>query len=184
MRARLTDQKQRGISFIGLLFVAVVLACVGVVVAQVIPTVIEYQAITKAANKATEGTTVPEVRAIFDRAAGHRRHHSRSAARISTSRRTATRWWSSFAYDREIHLFGPAYLLLKYRGQSQVDVVTVTDGGLVALQARLQHQFADPRLLAAGADAPQLFGRPQRAAGVSRRFGAESGGVAPALRRA
>ena len=60
--------RQRGISFIGLLFVAVVLACVGVVVAQVIPTLIEYQAILKAANKAKEGTTVPEVRAIFDRA--------------------------------------------------------------------------------------------------------------------
>ena len=24
----------------------------------------------------------------------------------------------SYAYDREIHLFGPAYLLLKYRGRS------------------------------------------------------------------
>jgi len=33
---------QRGISFIGLLFVAAVLGCVGVVVAQVIPTLIEY----------------------------------------------------------------------------------------------------------------------------------------------
>ena len=59
---------QRGISFIGLLFVAVVLGCLGVVVAQVIPTLIEWQAIDKAANKAKEGTTVPEVRAIFDRA--------------------------------------------------------------------------------------------------------------------
>jgi hypothetical protein len=24
-----------------------------------------------------------------------------------------------FAYDREIHMFGPAYLLLKYAGQSK-----------------------------------------------------------------
>ena len=42
--------RQRGISFIGLLFVAIVLACVAVVVAQVIPTLIEYQAIGKAAS--------------------------------------------------------------------------------------------------------------------------------------
>jgi len=58
MRALRSKKNQRGISFIGLLFVAVVLACVGVVVAQVIPTVIEYQAISKAANRAKEGTTV------------------------------------------------------------------------------------------------------------------------------
>jgi hypothetical protein len=25
----------------------------------------------------------------------------------------------SFAYEREIHLFGPAYLTLKYEGQSR-----------------------------------------------------------------
>jgi len=60
MRAKQTRHKQRGISFIGLLFVAVVLACVGVVVAQVIPTLIEYQAITKAANKAKEGCPVSQ----------------------------------------------------------------------------------------------------------------------------
>jgi hypothetical protein len=87
--------RQRGISFIGLLFVAIVLACVGVVVAQVIPTLIEYQAIQKAAAKAAEGSTVPEVRSIGDKVV------------------------VSFAYDREIHLFGPAYLLLKYSGQGQ-----------------------------------------------------------------
>ena len=41
------------------------LGCAGVVLAQVIPTVIEYQAIGKAANKAAEGNTVPEVRALL-----------------------------------------------------------------------------------------------------------------------
>ena len=41
---------QRGISFIGLLFVVGVLACVGVLAAQAFPTVVEYQAILKAAQ--------------------------------------------------------------------------------------------------------------------------------------
>jgi len=118
MRARQTGQKQRGISFIGLLFVAIVLACVGVVVAQVIPTLIEYQAITKGAGKATAGSTVPEVRAIFDRAQAIDDFQSVSGKDLEV-KKDGDKVVVSFAYDREIHLFGPAYLLLKYRGQSR-----------------------------------------------------------------
>jgi sensor histidine kinase regulating citrate/malate metabolism len=118
MRAKQTRQKQRGISFIGLLFVAVVLACVGVVVAQVIPTLIEYQAITKAANKAKEGSTVPEVRAIFDRAQAIDDFKSVTGKDLDV-RKDGDKVVVSFAYDREIHLFGPAYLVLKYQGQSR-----------------------------------------------------------------
>ena len=118
MRARQTRHQQRGISFIGLLFVAIVLACAGVVVAQVIPTLIEYQAITKAANKAKEGTTVPEVRAIFDRAQAIDDFKSVSGKDLDV-KKDGDKVVVSFAYDREIHLFGPAYLVLKYQGQSR-----------------------------------------------------------------
>ena len=117
MKSLVARKKQRGISFIGLLFVAIVVACVGVVVAQVIPTLIEYQAITKAANKAKEGTTVPEVRAIFDRAQAIDDFTSVTGKDLEV-RKDGDKVVVSFAYDREIHLFGPAYLLLKYRGRS------------------------------------------------------------------
>jgi sensor histidine kinase regulating citrate/malate metabolism len=117
MRTQQAKQKQRGISFLGLLFVAIVVACVGVVVAQVIPTLIEYQAITKAANKAKEGTTVPEVRAIFDRAQAIDDFKSVSGRDLDV-KKDGDKVVVSFAYDREIHLFGPAFLVLKYRGQS------------------------------------------------------------------
>jgi len=118
MRASQSKQKQRGISFIGLLFVAIVLACVGVVVAQVIPTLIEYQAITKAANKATEGSTVPEVRSIFDRAQAIDDFQSVSGKDLDV-KKVGDKVVVSFAYQREIHLFGPAFLTLKYTGQSR-----------------------------------------------------------------
>ena len=110
--------KHRGISFIGLLFVAIVLACVGVVVAQVIPTLIEYQAINKAAAKAAEGSTVPEVRAIFDRAQAIDDFKSVSGKDLDVQK-VGDKVVVSYAYDREIHLFGPAYLVLKYKGQGQ-----------------------------------------------------------------
>ena len=45
-----SKSKQRGITFFGLLFVGTVIALTGVVAAQVFPTVVEYQAITKAAG--------------------------------------------------------------------------------------------------------------------------------------
>ena len=110
--------RQRGISFIGLLFVAIVLACVGVVVAQVVPTLIEYQAITKAATKAADGSTVPEVRAIFDRSQAIDDFKSVSGKDLDVQK-VGEKVVVSFAYDREIHLFGPAFLVLKYKGQGQ-----------------------------------------------------------------
>jgi hypothetical protein len=117
-RAIRSASRQRGISFIGLLFVAVVLGCAGVVLAQVIPTVIEYQAIGKAANNAAEGNTVPEVRALFDRAQAVDDFKSVSGKDLDV-RKVGDRVVVSFAYDREIHLAGPAYLVLKYKGQGQ-----------------------------------------------------------------
>jgi hypothetical protein len=118
MRTTRSRQKQRGISFIGLLFVAIVVACLGVVAAQVIPTLIEYQAILKAANKATEGSTVPEVRAIFDRAQAIDDFTSVNGKDLDVQK-VGDKVVVSFAYQREIHLFGPAFLTLKYQGQSR-----------------------------------------------------------------
>jgi sensor histidine kinase regulating citrate/malate metabolism len=109
---------QRGISFIGLLFVAGVLVCVGIVMAQVIPTLIEYQAIDKAVNKARDGSTVPEVRAIFDRAQALDDFHSVSSKDLDV-KKVGDKLVVSYAYEREIPLFGPAVLVLRYKGQSR-----------------------------------------------------------------
>src|SRR5690349_18059977 len=61
--------RQLRISFIGLLFFVGVLACLAILGAQAFPTVVEYQAILKATQKASEGSTVAEVRQIFEKAA-------------------------------------------------------------------------------------------------------------------
>ena len=109
---------QRGISFIGLVFVAVVLAATGVVAAQVFPTVLEYQAIVKAVNKASAGSTVPEVRAIFDKATSIDAISSIAGKDLDVVK-DGDKVVVSFAYQREIHLAGPAYLTLKYTGRSR-----------------------------------------------------------------
>ncbi|MDO5087673.1 MAG: DUF4845 domain-containing protein [Comamonadaceae bacterium] len=109
---------QRGISFLGLLFLGGILAFLGVVGAQVVPTVTEYMSIQKAAKKAAaDGSTVPEVRASFDRAAAVD-YFSAIAGKDLEVTKVNDRIVVNFAYDKEIHLFGPAYLVLKYRGSS------------------------------------------------------------------
>lgn len=110
--------QQRGISFIGLLFVGAVIAFAGILAAQVVPTLIEFQAITKAASKAALGTTVPEIRSIFDRAGAIDDIHSISGKDLEVTKE-GDKTVVSFAYMREIHLAGPAYLLLKYNGRSK-----------------------------------------------------------------
>ena len=60
---------QRGISLLGLLFWAIVIAMIALVVLRVFPTVNEYLTIQRAVNKiATSGaSSVPEIRAAFER---------------------------------------------------------------------------------------------------------------------
>ena len=109
---------QRGISFIGILFVGGVLAFSGVIAAQVFPTLIEFQAVTKAATKAADGNSVAEVRSIFDKAAQIDDIKSVTGKDLDVSK-TGDKTVVNFAYNKEIHIGGPAYLLLKYAGQSK-----------------------------------------------------------------
>ena len=119
MRNQLVS-RQRGISFFGLIVVMVVLALVGLVGAQVFPTVLEYQTIQKAVNKAAkEGNTVAEVRGIFNRAVDIDAITSISGKDLEVTKQGDI-IVASFAYNKEIHLFGPAFLLLKYTGQSRL----------------------------------------------------------------
>lgn len=110
---------QRGITFIGLLFIGGILAVSGVVVAQVVPTLIELQAIHKAAKKAAaEGGTVADVRAVFDKAATIDDIKSIEGKDLTVTK-VGDKVVVSFAYQREIHLAGPAWLTLKYEGQTK-----------------------------------------------------------------
>ncbi len=110
---------QRGITFIGLLFIGGILAVSGVVLAQVVPTLIELQAIHKAAKKAaSEGGTVADVRATFDKASAVDDIKSVSGKDLNVTK-NGDKVMVSFAYEREIHLAGPAWLTLKYEGSTK-----------------------------------------------------------------
>ena len=111
---------QQGITLIGLIFVGAILACVILVGAQVLPTVIEYQAISKGAKKAAqEGGTVQQIRVAFDRSATIDQITSVKGSDLEVTKGTDGNPVVSFAYDREIHLVGPAFLVMKYHGSTE-----------------------------------------------------------------
>lgn len=111
-------QQQRGLTFFGLLVVGGLLAFTGVIVAQIVPTYIEFMAVEKATQKAAAGTTVSEVRSIFDKAAQIDDIRTISGKDLEVGKE-GDRVVVSFAYAREIHVAGPAYLVMKYEGRSK-----------------------------------------------------------------
>ena len=108
---------QQGITLIGLIFIGAILACVILVGAQVLPTYIEYQAISKGAKKAAqEGGSVQQIRSAFDRSATIDQITSIKGSDLEITKGNDGNPVVSFAYDRELHLVGPAFLVMKYEG--------------------------------------------------------------------
>ena len=109
--------RQRGISLFTLIFFLAVLGMVGAVGLRAFPSVLEYQAALKAINRAKDESTVAAVRAAFDRAAEIDSITSIKGKDLEVTK-NGDKVVVSFAYDKEFHLAGPAWLTLKYEGTS------------------------------------------------------------------
>jgi len=112
-----TKNKQRGASLIGILFVGGVLVFIGVVGAQVVPTYIEYLLIGKAVDRAKSASSAAEARSTFDKTAQIDDIKSVTGKDLVFTQE-GNRTVISYAYTKEIHLVGPAYLVMKYAGRS------------------------------------------------------------------
>ncbi|HEX2013014.1 MAG TPA: DUF4845 domain-containing protein [Roseateles sp.] len=118
---RQSKRQQRGISLFGLLFWGIFLACVAVVVARVFPSVLEFYTIQGAVNRIAKNNpaTVPAVRQEFERI----KQVEYSIQSISSGDLVVSkdneRVRISFAYEKEVELAGPVFLLIKYQGRSQ-----------------------------------------------------------------
>jgi len=110
--------RQRGLTFFGLLIVGILVALSALVVAQVFPTYIEYLAVQKASVKASQGSTVAEVRSLFDKAAAVDNISSVRGTDLNVTK-AGNAVVVSFSYSKEIHLAGPAWLVMKYEGSSR-----------------------------------------------------------------
>lgn len=111
-------QFQRGISFVGLLFLGVLVAALAIVGARVVPAVTEYMAIqTAVKHAAAEGSTAVSARVAFDRVAAVESISSIAGKDLEVTKE-GEKVIVSFAYNKEISLAGPVYLLIKFSGSA------------------------------------------------------------------
>jgi hypothetical protein len=109
--------RQRGISMFTLIFILAVLGGIGAMALQAFPSMVEYQASLKLINRIKTEATVAAVRDAFDRGASIDNITSISGKDLEV-RKEGDQTVVSFAYNKEFHMFGPAWLTLKYEGES------------------------------------------------------------------
>jgi Tfp pilus assembly protein PilE len=112
--------RQRGITLFGLLFWAVIVGFLALIGMRVLPALNEYFTIKRAINKiTTEGLqTVPEIRAAFERQKDIEYSITTISAKDLVVTKENEKVVVSFAYDKEVELVKPVYLLIKFEGRS------------------------------------------------------------------
>ncbi len=109
--------RQRGLSFFGLIFVGLFAVSAFAIGGQSVPIFLEYNAARKAIEKAKIESTVPAIRAAFDRAAAIDDINSIKGSDLEVTKR-GEKVVVSFKYSREIALAGPAYLVYRLEAQT------------------------------------------------------------------
>jgi HJR/Mrr/RecB family endonuclease len=112
---------QRGVTLFGLMFWAIIVGFLALIGMRVLPTLNEYFTIQRAVKKiaAESPATVPEVRSAFEK----QKDIEYSITSISGKDLVVTKENDKiviqFAYDKEIEIVKPVYLLIKYEGRSK-----------------------------------------------------------------
>jgi hypothetical protein len=118
---RMGVRGQRGVSLMGLLIWAIIIGFLAYVAIRVLPTLNEYFTIQGAINKiaSTNPSTVGEIRQQFDK----QKEIEYSIVSISGKDLDITkendRIVIRFAYNKELELIAPVYLLIKYEGRTR-----------------------------------------------------------------
>jgi len=113
--------RQRGVTLFGLMFWAVIVGFVALIGIRVLPALNEYFTIKRAVNKiATENLqTVPEIRAAFERTKQIEYSITTISAKDLIVTKENEKVVVAFAYDKEVELVKPVFLLIKFEGRSQ-----------------------------------------------------------------
>ena len=114
------SSRQRGVTLFGLLFWAVIVGFLALIGMRVLPAINEYFTIKRTVAKiASEGTTVPEIRAAFERTKQIEYSITTISAKDLIVTKENDKVVVSFAYDKEVELVKPVFLLIKFEGRSQ-----------------------------------------------------------------
>ena len=103
------------------MFWAIVIGFIGYVAVRVLPTVNEYLTIQRAVNRvaAESPATVAEVRKAFEKQKDIEYSISSISGKDLEITKENERLVIRFAYDKEIQLVEPVFLLMKYQGRSK-----------------------------------------------------------------
>jgi len=114
-------RRQRGVTLMGLLFWGALLGFAAVIGMKVLPTVNEYFTIQKAVSKVAKegGNTVPEIRTAFDRQKEIEYSITSITAKDLNITKENDKVVVSFAYNKEVEIIAPVFLLIKYEGRSK-----------------------------------------------------------------
>jgi hypothetical protein len=116
-----SSRRQRGVTLFGLMFWALLIGFGALVTMRVLPTINEYYTIQRAVEKIAKegGTTVPEIRNAFEKQKQIEYSITSIEGKDLKITKENDKVVVSFAYDKEIELMAPVYLLIKYEGHSK-----------------------------------------------------------------
>ena len=108
-------KKQRGIGFLGIFLICVIVVLVSIAGMKIVPAYIEYFAIKDAINKvkAQSPATLRDVQMAYDRYANISNIHDVSVADLEITRDNGE-LELSFAYPKKIHMFENVYVCIDF----------------------------------------------------------------------
>jgi hypothetical protein len=114
-------RRPRGLTLLGLLFWGGLLGFGSIVGMKVLPTVNEYFTIQRSVEKVARdgGSTVPEIRSAFQKQKDIEYSITSIDGKDLDITKVNDKVVVSFAYAKEVELFGPVSLLIRYQGRSK-----------------------------------------------------------------
>jgi hypothetical protein len=114
-------RRPRGVTLLGLLFWGGLLGFGSIIGMKVLPTINEYYTIQRAVEKVAKdgGNTVPEIRTAFEKQKDIEFSIVSIGAKDLDITKENDKIVVRFAYAKEVELFGPVSLLIRYEGRSK-----------------------------------------------------------------
>lgn len=112
------NRNQRGITLLGLLFWAIIIGFFALLLMRTLPTMNEFFTIQRTVSKIAQEhlTTVPEIRTAFDRQKDIEYSIQTISGKDLDITKENDKIVINFAYDKEVEIMEPVYLLIKYKG--------------------------------------------------------------------
>ena len=114
-------RRQRGVTLFGLMFWALLVGFAAYLLIRILPTLNEYKTIQSAVENIAKAqpATVAEARAAFDKQKDLEYSITAISGKDLQISKENDRVVIGFAYDKQIPIYGPVFVLIKYEGQSK-----------------------------------------------------------------